>query len=79
MIIFWRSAHIVLYIFKLITSSRAFPVDGRSAGPHATKMVAVIDFRYKYKHYYCDKHYALHGKVFGPCLSSSRFTFLRVV
>ena len=29
-----------------------FPVDGRSAGPHATKMVAVIDFRYKYKHYY---------------------------
>ena len=32
--------------------SRACPVDGKSAGPHATKTVAVIDFPYKYKHYY---------------------------
>ena len=35
----------IVVLLKLLPS-RAFSVDGRSAGPHATKMVAVIDFHY---------------------------------
>ena len=41
----------IVVVPKLLPS-RAFPVDGRSAGPHATKMVEVVDFRYKSKHFF---------------------------